>query len=226
MKGILFTPDMFTAATRAIDPKWQTRRIESALAEINQSPEDWTLIGHNYVKFDFRSIDGVAAKVSTRYAKGEIVYVKEPFRVLEFNENDNIVLIEYKRTLQNVNTVQKITISEDTAFKLSQWKRTQRWISPLMMFADFARVKIQITDVRIERLQSITEEDCIAEGLTVKAKRSEFTGRFSFDSHPFEELEGASYKDSYRFIIGSIHGHHLWEQNPYLVVYHFKKINP
>ena len=82
MKGILLTEEMFLAATRKKKPKTQTRRIESSLSTINESPNDWIVKPHFNNTFFVMSIDGQCmGEIKPRYKKGEIVYLKEPFRL-------------------------------------------------------------------------------------------------------------------------------------------------
>ena len=68
-----------------------------------------------------------------------------------------------------------------------------------------SRITLEITDVRVERLNAITESDAEAEGIT-------YTG--------FGDL----LDDGYRYLWKSIYGDDSWQVNPWVWVIEFKRI--
>lgn len=68
-----------------------------------------------------------------------------------------------------------------------------------------SRITLEITDVRVERLNAITESDAEAEGIT-------YTG--------FGDL----LVDGYRYLWKSIYGDDSWQANPWVWVIEFKRI--
>lgn len=68
-----------------------------------------------------------------------------------------------------------------------------------------SRITLEITDVRVERLNAITESDAEAEGIT-------YTG--------FGDL----LVDGYRYLWKSIYGDDSWQVNPWVWVIEFKRI--
>lgn len=221
MKGILFTEPMFLAATRKKKPKTQTRRIESALSVINENPDNWEVISDLLSGgFHFRDITKVAffETAQPRYKKGEFIYLKEPFAIQEFSRPMLIAKVNYR---YGGNEHHLIDISDKTAGALLKWKAPlNRWVSPMMMFEDFARYKIKIVNVRCERLKSISEQDCIAEGVEQNAN-SPYT-RPSWRNYQDPSIHLLSPVSSYRTIIEGIHGKELWNANPWVFVYEFK----
>lgn len=94
--------------------------------------------------------------------------------------------------------------------------------------ADLMPNRIRITNIRIERLQDISEEDCLAEGI-----REQYF--YSGEEKP--ELEGYSYYawnvlkplfcepiEAYAALIDKISGKGTWASNPYVFVYEFELI--
>jgi hypothetical protein len=94
--------------------------------------------------------------------------------------------------------------------------------------ADLMPHRIRITDIRAERLQEISDEDCIAEGI-----REQYF--YSGEEEP--EFEGYSYyaknvlkplfctpREAYAALIDKISGKGTWESNPYVFVYEFELI--
>lgn len=96
-----------------------------------------------------------------------------------------------------------------------------------------SRLTLRITDVRVERLQDISEEDAKAEGLEVM----NFTGwgdepglpRVPEPDH-FRGFQGAEWEEypvaAYRALWERIHGPGSWEANPWVWVVPFERITP
>lgn len=95
--------------------------------------------------------------------------------------------------------------------------------------ADLMPHRIRITDIRAERLQEISDEDCIAEGI-----REQYF--YSGEEEP--EFEGYSYyaknvlkplfctpREAYAALIDKISGKGTWASNPYVFVYEFEMID-
>lgn len=76
-----------------------------------------------------------------------------------------------------------------------------RWMS---------RITLEITEVRVQRLQEISEEDALAEGLTAPM--------FPSDVGP------ATYAFAYRHLWDAINGAGSWENNPWVWCVSFKRI--
>lgn len=75
----------------------------------------------------------------------------------------------------------------------------------------FSRLTLELTDVRVERLQDITEEDAMAEGVDWKnyAGLARFTARKLFCN-----------------LWKSINGKRSWDLNPWVWVETFRKVKP
>jgi len=92
-------------------------------------------------------------------------------------------------------------------------------VSPLFMPRWASRITLTVTDVRVERLQAISEADAIAEGC-FKGKAS---GRV-FANEAAMHLGGdewANARDWYADLWDSINGLGAWEANPWVAAYTF-----
>ena len=84
------------------------------------------------------------------------------------------------------------------------------------MFRNRSRITLEITSVRVERLQDISEADALAEGIIQLPD-----GGFSvadtrhYSDHPAE---------SYASLWETINGKGSWDLNPWVWVIEFKKI--
>lgn len=88
------------------------------------------------------------------------------------------------------------------------------WKSSIHMPRRASRILLEITDVRVDRLQEISEADAVAEGVQIT---DEWTGCA-------EDLNGSHVK-AYRYLWESINGAGSWDANPSWVwVIQFRRI--
>lgn len=103
-------------------------------------------------------------------------------------------------------------------------KKYPGWNNKMFTHSELERVhKIEITNIKVERLQDISDEDCLKEGLIKKP-------------HPFVREAGWVYcmpNDSMNYVyptqcfadlIDKVCGSGTWESNPYVFAYSFKLI--
>ena len=85
---------------------------------------------------------------------------------------------------------------------------------------------IRITKIRIERLQDISDKDCLAEGIEVFPDRKICEYGFRFVKGEALHWIGAdSLRQVYASLIDKVSGKGTWESNPYVFVYDFRLID-
>jgi hypothetical protein len=89
-----------------------------------------------------------------------------------------------------------------------------RWTPSIHMPRWASRIDLEVTAVRVERLQDISEEDAKWEGVTIGEDRSH-----SFAEHG---LKYQPHKDAFRRLWQSIYAN--WETNPWVWVYEFRRV--
>lgn len=104
----------------------------------------------------------------------------------------------------------------DIARVVGEWKPSifmPRWAS---------RITLEITNIRVERLQDISEVDAKAEGAP------EPTGRRGCYPAPWATAKAGpiDYRDSYRALWERINGRGSWAKNPWVWVIAFRKVTP
>ena len=92
-----------------------------------------------------------------------------------------------------------------------------KWSPSIYMPRLACRTVLEITDIRVERLQEISEEDALAEGVMVRPD-AEIAARVA--GHP----ETGARMEFYA-LWESIHGIGSWSLNPWVWVISFKKVN-
>lgn len=87
----------------------------------------------------------------------------------------------------------------------------KKWSSPLFMPRWASRLILEITNVRVERLQEITEEDAIKEGIDIQK--------------PYPEVGGQANVYSFSKLWDSLNGKkHPWSSNPFVWIIEFKRL--
>lgn len=88
--------------------------------------------------------------------------------------------------------------------------------------ADLMAHHIRITNIRVERLQDISEEDCLKEGIW----RGDNVG-LEGTTYWYHGLANSSFrtaKEAYAALINRISGKGTWESNPWVFVYDFELV--
>lgn len=96
------------------------------------------------------------------------------------------------------------------------------WRNKMFVKADFMPHRIRITNIRVERLRDISEEDCMAEGIW----RDDNVG-LEGTTYWYHSLANSSFrtaKEAYAALIDKISGKGTWESNPYVFVYDFELV--
>lgn len=103
------------------------------------------------------------------------------------------------------------------------------WRNKMFVRADLMPHRIRITNVRVERLQDISEEDCLKEGVRCFSSREfgvdgiriphskSIDGKYVMNIFP-------SPREAYAALIDKTCGRGTWDSNPYVFVYDFELI--
>lgn len=96
------------------------------------------------------------------------------------------------------------------------------WVDKMYVKSDLMPHRIRITDIRAERLQDISEEDCFAEG--VVQQHGEGANGEIYSYIPYEKPLYSTPREAYAALIDKISGKGTWASNPYVFVYEFELI--
>jgi len=217
MNGILFKPDMINAIVEG--RKTQTRRLDG-LGEINQESNGWEIANWQYpmtpkfakgavlfVRYPDEGHDLQYRAVRPRYKVGEVVYIEETYMV--DRQYDHLRPSEIPKIGRKV-AIWYYADGNHYADKVGEGAGKVR--SPLFMPAWVARYFIQITDVKLERLQEITDEDAIKEGISVVGRPE------------LNDLSKGKFRHAYANLWDSENPKHPWASNDWVWVYTFKLV--
>ena len=94
------------------------------------------------------------------------------------------------------------------------------------MFRKHIRITLEITGIRVERLDDISEDDAKREGvesaIPTQGEPLRYKDYLHCVSDPFEWFGSA--RESFQSLWGSINGQKSWDENPYVWVIEFKKV--
>ena len=99
------------------------------------------------------------------------------------------------------------------------------WENKMFVKAEYMPVRIKITGIDFERLQDISDDDCLAEGIyechDVINSNMEDVKRFTF---PNSTHNYATPRDAFAALIDKVSGKGTWESNPYVYVFNFELV--
>ena len=105
------------------------------------------------------------------------------------------------------------------------------WKNKMFVRADLMPHHIRITNIKIERLQDISDEDCLREGVELN------TRQYECDGTKYYCVRGLGYwraigctnfntpREAFAALIDKISGKGTWESNPYVFAYEFELID-
>jgi hypothetical protein len=136
--------------------------------------------------------------------------VRETFTEID---SSNIHHASFKKSDIRIAYKADYTESWNNTFK----KHGNKWKPSIYMPRAACRIRLEIINVRIERLQEITEQDATNEGMVRVAKALPDCKNVDVCGQTFR----ASFKELWQFINGT----DSWVNNPWVWVIEFKRIN-
>lgn len=114
-------------------------------------------------------------------------------------------------------------------------EQTNGWTNKMFVRADLMPHRIRFTDLHIERLQDISDEDCIKEGVEVvesfamlangeKKTLNYYRVPIFCPSGRVLSLSGSTPREVFAALINRISGKGIWENNPFVFAYDFELI--
>jgi hypothetical protein len=202
-RPILFSAPMVQAILAG--RKTQTRRIAKLNETLLRGPEHYPGVSAEAVADLVETVKAAAIKVCPYGKVGDRLWVRETFALVnplagcEKNARPEFDGVRYAATW--------------TKSHSSGWKPSihmPRWAS---------RITLEITDVRVERLQAITAEDAIDEGVMATAE----TDPAKLDRGEWEQCKQTALF-CFKSLWGKINGDDSWEANPWVWALTFKEV--
>lgn len=226
---ILFNTDMVRAILDG--RKTVTRRIMKLPKHIKQQEDGLYTLFADGTCYENQSMEEIEGYLKPPYQPGDILYVRETWGVMRAKRFDACVDITFKGGGKNKRIffpnggTDSANRDEYDEF-IKKWAKasTLSWHPSIHMPKQAARIWLKVTDVRVERLQDITNEQILKEGIgrdTVVHYLSQFpenTEEWERAAHliPFVELWNSTVKKKDV-------GVYDWYANPYVFVIEFEQ---
>jgi len=232
MKKIMFSERYGLEQAVLAGTKSMTRRI------IPDIEIDWNRRGrvtlpvggfkHGVLFMDVRSIlhdAGISdypatAKYQPKYEVGEDVAIAQPYK------NDDVL------TYNAYN--EDGTAREDGLQRHKEMLESKGYRNKMFVKADMMPHRIRITNVKVERLQDISDEECLREGIYKHNAAPDALGmdRYKFIAYAYNATPGENIKrwwfqtprEAFAALIDRISGRGTWQRNPWVYAYTFELI--
>lgn len=162
--------------------------------------------------YDENEISIDEGQILPKYKVGEVVAVAQSYcSIAEELENCNnaTCAAHYEKNVQK-------------ASEYISWMEHPGFNNKMFVVADMMIHQIRITDVRVEKLQDIQEEDCLKEGINEFDTHSTANGK----AYTFDGIN-ESYKtprEAFAELINRVSRKDVWSLNPYVFVYDFELV--
>jgi len=205
-KPILFSTEMVRAILE--NRKTQTRRLFPFQAKVSPHKN-----GYQIEYFDERDNQYYTKHKEDicKYGKiGDRLWIKETYCIDDCKEDPKAPEYLYKADYED--NVDKNLIGVD------------KWKPSIYMPRKASRITLEIINIRVERLNDISEQDAIAEGIEYFdiEESGKFYKNYNVEYKNWMEFENPI--DSYKTLWESINGQGSWEQNPWVWVIEFKRV--
>lgn len=219
MKKIMFNDKFCLTQAVLAGQKTMTRRIEKPTEMADgYTMEDVVTIFHEYSSllnahsFSLCDNEKKIGVLNPRYQVGEIVAIAQPYKdIIE-------CMAEYSDIIINVDG------SINREYKAG-------WTNKMFVRANLMPHHIRITDVKVERLQDISDDDILREGI----REERFAGGDSmfFYNKTFirdkkqcvEQIYNSTARRAFASLMYKIVGGNTWHSNPFIVAYSFELVD-
>ncbi|MBP5723679.1 MAG: hypothetical protein J6X18_08935 [Bacteroidales bacterium] len=209
MKKILFNDKFHLTEAVLNGQKTMTRRIVPI--DLHNST-DWRAVeSGDYIAVETRDGDFIDIRDCGNYSVGEVVAIAQSYSQIE----DYIC-------------------HKDGYSEVMVLKQSSGWNNKMFVRAELMPHHIRITDIKVERMQDISDEDCLKEGvgcaampfgyyvkgIELKKPYYESDTGFTWTHKPFK-----SPREAFAVLIDKVSGKGTWENNPWVFVYSFELID-
>ena len=201
MKKIMFNDKYGLTQAVLEGRKTMTRRISTALNHPNITDiSEWGVDSNGKVMLSFTYDTGVQEDVYPHFQISEVVAVAQSYK----NINEYLSLMG-------------LCIINPYGSPMEH----PGWNNKMFVAAGLMPHRIRITDIKVERLQAISDEDCMKEGLLAGEQEP---GMYGFRLPKGTVLSFPTPRAAFASLIDRISGKGTFDRNPWVFAYEFELI--
>lgn len=207
MKKIMFN-DRFGLTKAVLDgTKTMTRRVIPELLNV-EDPDisEWGLTDGGKAMITLYEGGRPTTDIFPMYQPGEVVAVAQKY--IDLKDCDAFYEALHK---------------DDPYMPLECIKGEKGTYNKMFVKAAWMPHQIRITNIKVERLQDISEEDCLKEGVLRREIRPFRTIEIKYQV-PYTVIYKDNPKDAFAALIDKVSGKGTWESNPYVFAYTFELV--
>lgn len=193
--------------------KWKTRRIVGSVVRQGEIVEELSGILKNHTKREWTLKEFATKKCPIKV--GDIIAVAQSYKDCGY---------EIRHDASGGERI-LIDVPHHPYIRWHNIPMSAAWGNKMFVKAEYMPVRIKITGIDFERLQDISDDDCLAEGIyecyDVINSNIEDAKFFKFPNsiHTY-----SSPRDAFAALIDKVSGKGTWESNPYVYVFNFELV--
>ena len=114
-----------------------------------------------------------------------------------------------------------VYLNSGSIYKIGLLGRTAGWTNKMFVCADDMPHHIKITNIRVERLRDISDEDCLKEGIYLSQEEFGKPSTYAFN----DEYLYMNPRSAFMVLIDKVSGKGTWQSNPLVWVYEFELVD-
>lgn len=149
--------------------------------------------------------DNIRMTFEPKYKVGEVVAIAQSYMDVDrfHRKGKNADYLEYLDSI------------------LPELKLYPGWGNKMFVKSGLMPHHIEITGIKVERLQDISDEDCLKEGIIKGKCGSESTHFMDAYYVPKENQPYCTPRNAFEVLINKVSGKGVWESNPFVFAYEF-----
>ena len=193
--------------------KLNTRRLEKGLKHLEGLKDDEFCFVKAFGQTEVQLYDDSTKRpeiIVPRYKIGEVVAIKQSYGDV------------YDELFGDIAYLSDRTIELHCKYILMETQKSeiQGWTNKMFIRPELMLHHICITDIRLQRLQDISDEDCLKEGVELVRDRYAI-----FDTVRDAMTVCNTPREAFAILIDRISGRGTWRRNPFVFAYSFKLID-
>ena len=206
MKKIMFNDEFGLTQAVLDDLKTMTRRIfyiPDKLVPYLDIDDIFDIVDDCIIWKD--KSDNIRMTFEPKYKVGEVVAIAQSYMDVDrfHRKGKNTAYLEYLDSI------------------LPELKLYPGWGNKMFVKADLMPRHIKITGIKVERLQDISDEDCLKEGIIHAYTNNDGIKIYHTPHTKRGYLSTDVAQQAFAFLIDKVSGKGTWESNPYVFCYEF-----